>query len=180
MLRLLAAITLIGLSVPAARAQEVIAPEYQVKAAFLYNFAKFADWPANAFTNNNQSFVIVVYGKNPFGRILEETVKGKKIADRNVSVRVCNKLADIGDCHLLFTTESDKERLSDLFTHLANRPTLTVGQSEGFAHRGGMINFIKENAHVRFEINDGRAKAAKLKLSSRLLRLAVIVKSEPR
>lgn len=161
-------------------AEEVVVPEYQVKAAFLYNFAKFTEWPTNAFAATNSPFVIAVLGRDPFGKNLDEIVKDKQLAGRAVVVRRYRRLEDVGDCHVLFTLEGDAERQKEIFHFLERRPVLTVGEGEGFAARGGVVRFFKEDKRVRFEINVAPAKAAGLQMSSRLLRLAVIVKPETR
>ena len=177
-LRWLVLLTLMALSGAPTRAQDKSAPEYQVKAGFLYNFAKLTEWPAAAFADTNAPLVIGVLGKDPFGRVLDDTVKEKWIEGRKVIVRRCQNLVEAQECHVLFTAESDPARQREIITHLSGRPVLTVGQGKGFAGRGGIINFTMENKHVRFEINATQAKAGQLKISSRLLRLAVIVKSE--
>lgn len=155
--------------------QESAPLEYRLKAAFLFNFAKFIDWPANAFADAKSPFIIGVLGENPFGNELEETVRGKTVNDRPLQVRTCPSTAEATNCHILFITHSEKEprRLPEVFAGLRGLSVLTVGETKGFVEAGGMVNFFSENNKIRFQINDETAKAAGLKISSKLLSLAV-------
>lgn len=157
-------------------AQETPPPEYRVKAAFLWNFAKFIQWPTNAFINDAAPFIIGVLGENPFGDDLENTVRGKQITTRPITVKTCRTAAEARECHLLFISTSETNRLTDIFKSLRGSPILTVGDVEEtgkFTEAGGMINFVFEGNKIRFQINDDAAKAENLNISSKLLSLAV-------
>ena len=153
------------------RAQEV--PESRLKAAFLWNFAKFVDWPTNAFASDTSPFVIGVLGESPLGADLEQTVKGKLINDHPIIVKTVQAATDAKECHILFISNSEKSRLANIFKDLGNAPVLTVGEYDQFTQLGGMINFVRQGNKIRFQINDEAAKAADLKISSKLLSLAV-------
>jgi hypothetical protein len=154
-------------------AQESPAIEYRLKAAFLWNFAKFVDWPTNAFANDKAPFVIGVLGDNPFGADLEQTVKGKLINDHPITVKSYRNATDARASHILFVSSSEESKLPDIIESLRGAPVLTVGEYEQFTQSGGMINFVREANKIRFQINDEAAKAAGLKISSKLLSLAV-------
>lgn len=147
------------------------ASEYQVKAAFLYNFAKFVDWPGDAFKSGGP-FVIGVVGDDPFGSDLDDTVSGKSIDDRRIEVKRFKRVSDIQSCHILFVCRSEKSRVDKILDKVSGSRTLTVGDMGQFLQRGGMINFIMEDQKVRFEINADSAQRAGLKISSKLLQLS--------
>ncbi len=154
-------------------AEETPPGEYRVKAAFLWNFAKFIQWPTNAFTNDTAPFVIGVLGDDPFGEDLVQTVRDKQINAHPIAVRSFRTAAEAKGCHILFVSASETGRLEDIFKSLRGSPVLTVGDSGQFIKTGGMINFVFEGNKIRFQINDDAAKTADLKISSKLLSLAV-------
>ncbi len=159
----------------AAAPQEREAPEYEIKAAFLYNFATFVEWPSSAFPEKDSPFTVGVMGKDPFGTGLEEAFQGKTVNGRRIVVRRGADLKDLGACQLLFVSGSEADRAPKILESLKGRPTLTVGDMGGFAAMGGCINFTIEGPKIRFEINPGVAKRSGLTVSSKLLRLARIV-----
>jgi YfiR/HmsC-like len=156
-------------------AQMKSATEYQVKAAFLYNFAKFVDWPPSAFSDAKQPLDICVYGHDPFGTALEDALLGKTIGERRVSLGRPTQFQDLVGCHVVFVSASAHESPADLANRLKGRPVLLVGESEGFAASGGVIQFTIEDNRVHFVINPDAADRAGLKISSKLLALAKIV-----
>jgi hypothetical protein len=156
----------------AAAAEELTAPETKVKAAFLYNFAKLAEWPTNTFTNAATPLTIGVLGSDPFGPVLEEVTKGKTINGRAIVIARYDNVADVGGCQLLFISVSENGHLPAILAKLASQPILTVGDTPQFAVRGGVIGLIKREGEIHFEINRAAAARAQLKLSSKLLRLA--------
>lgn len=156
-----------------ARAQS--ASEYQVKAAFLYNFAKFVEWPASAFGDSKQSLDICVFGRDPFGRVLEDSLLGKTIGERRTAIRRAIQLPGLAGCQVVFVAGSEGGRAIEAVNHFRRRPVLLVGESEGFAAAGGTIQFMMEEGKVRFVINPDAADRANLKISSKLLALAKIV-----
>jgi hypothetical protein len=147
--------------------------EYQLKAAFLYNFAKFTDWPPEALADDKAPFIIGVLGDNPFGNDLEQTVAGKKINDHPISVQTFHTAAEAIHCHILFISSSEKKRFSEIIQSLHGTAVLTVSETDRFIESGGMVNFVQESSKIRFQINDDAAKAAGLKISSKLLSLAL-------
>ena len=156
-------------------AQTKSAGEYQVKAAFLFGFAKFVDWPTNTFSDPKQPLTVCVYGRDPFGEILDDALLGKSIGDRRVSVGRANQFQDIAGCQMIFVARSEHERARELMNRLAGHAVLLVGENEGFATSGGTIEFTLEDRRVHFIINPDAAERAGLKFSSKLLALAKIV-----
>jgi hypothetical protein len=164
----------------AVTAQTKAATEYQVKAAFLYNFAKFVDWPPSAFTDAKQPLDVCVYGRDPFGTALEDALLGKSIGERRVSLGRAMQFQDLVGCHVIFVSASVHEPAADLANRLKGRAVLLVGESEGFAASGGAIQFTIEDNRVHFVINPDAADRAGLKISSKLLALAKIVRDSNR
>ena len=155
-----------------ARAQS---KEYQIKAVFLFNFAQFVDWPTNAFLENQAPLVIGILGEDPFGSYLDETVRGEKVNNRSLVIQRYRSVDQIKSCHILFISRSESARQEEILNALKGRNILTVGDYDGFAQRGGMIRFVTDKNKVRLKIGLEAAKAAKLTISSKLLRPAEIV-----
>jgi hypothetical protein len=156
------------------RAQESQATEYQLKAAFLFNFAMFVEWPQRAFAERASPFVIGVLGENPFHDDLRKTLQNKKIDDHPLAVREVRLVAEaMTNCHLLFISASEKNRLPEILQSLKSTSVLTVSEMERFTEEGGMIKFVLQGTKVRFQINKETASAAGLKISSKLMNLAV-------
>ena len=153
--------------------------EADLKAAFLFNFAQFVEWPASAHAQTNSPFVIGVLGTNPFGKTLEELVQGESIQGHPIAVRQFSSTDSIGLCHILFISASESSRLGEILQDLRNRPILTVGDMEAFARGGGMIRFITVQNRIRFRINLAAVREAGLTISSKLLRLAEVVEESP-
>jgi hypothetical protein len=149
------------------------AEEYQVKAAFLYNFARFIEWPKHTLASTD-TFNLCILGDDPFGDSLN-LIKGKMIGNKRLEVKFCKDINDVGQCHILFISSSEKSHLTALLSGLRNAHVLTVSDIEGFAKRGGIINFFTEENKIRFEINVGAASRNGLIISSKLLQLAKIV-----
>lgn len=154
------------------------AGEYDVKAAFLYNFTKFVEWPSDAFADD--SFRICVLGEDPFGKSLKD-LTGQEAAGRKLQVLVFKEdIARPEDCHVLFVSRSERGRLPSILAAVRSSPVLTVSDTSGFLDNGGIINFILEGSKVRFEINQEAADRAKIKISSKLMQLAKRVKGGSR
>jgi hypothetical protein len=153
--------------------------EYDVKAAFLRNFATFAEWPATAFPQPDSPFVIGVLGEDPFGPILDQIMNGEHIGKRPVLVRRCKRLDDARSCQLLFISASEAARLDEILRRLDGLPVLTVGDTPDFAEKGGQIGFVTTTS-VRFNINQQAVRNAGLAISSKILHLAQLVQSPPR
>jgi len=145
--------------------------EYQVKAAFLYNFARFVEWPAEAFATRDAPVQICVLGENPFGSDLDQIVQGKSVSGRRVTVRNLRNGQKVRGCHIVFAGPLALARSKPALTGNDARGILIVGESS--SPEGTMINFILENDRVRFEVNNRAATAAGLKISSKLLSLAI-------
>ena len=150
--------------------------EHKVKAACLYNFAANTEWPVEAFATPDAPLVVGLVGEVPFGALFERGVQDKTVQGRRILVRHLDPSADPVGCHVLFLAALGETRLASLLAIAAAQPVLTVGEAEGFAQSGGIINFIKVGGSVRFEVNTAAAARAHLKLGSQLLKLAVIVK----
>ena len=155
-------------------AEEKPPREYLIKAAFVYNFTKFVEWPEEVFQKDSSPFIICILGRGGLGEALR-TIEDKSVHGRNLEVRQCRTSADIGVCQLLFVAAGEKPRLPAIFEDLENRPILTVSDMDGFARSGGMIQLYKDENRIRFAVNVKSAERYGLKLSSKLLRLAKIV-----
>jgi uncharacterized protein DUF4154 len=160
---------------PEAPAEMKPSAEYQLKAVFLFNFAQFVEWPPDAFPETNTPFVIGVLGEDPFGSYLDETVRGEKANNRALIVQRYRHVHEVKGCHILFISRSETDRLDQILAALHGQKILTVGDSDGFAGRGGMIRFVTERNKIRLKINLETARAAGLTISSKLLRPAEIV-----
>jgi hypothetical protein len=172
---LLAALACLPLfSAASARAETL--SEYQVKAAFLFNFAKFVKWPENAPSEAATSFDVCVLGDDLVTPTIAETIGGKTLRSKQIVVRHLAFATDADkSCHVLFVTDGKGSEPRRVLRGLEGVSVLTVGESEHFAEGGGIINFRMEDNKVRFEINVDAAKRANLEISSQLLKLATIV-----
>lgn len=184
------AVVILLLSIgPQVRADSTSSREYQVKAAFLYNFIMFVDWPPEKMPDAGTPIIIGIIGKDPFGDAFEP-IKDKQVKDRKVIVKRFKGLEElkkageaelnqtieiIRKCHLLFVCSSEKNSLREIFDLVKDYNVLTVGDTGSFLDGGGIINFVTEEGKVRFEINDVVANQAKLEIRSQLLRLATRV-----
>jgi hypothetical protein len=144
--------------------------EYPVKAAFLFNFTKFIEWPPDAFSRPDAPVDICIFGGDPFGKALDETVAGEIVNGRRVVVQRINRPPAPESCHVVFFGGLEKG-VHAVLPELG-RGVLTVGEGEGFLGEGGMIAFVIENRRVRFEINQAATANAGLRLSSQLLKVA--------
>ncbi len=150
-------------------AQSVEASEYEVKAAFIYNFTKFISWPAETFKSPTEPFVIGVIGSNPFGSYLNNVVEGEKVDLHPIEVKVFNDVSEVSDCHILFINSNDVDFIKKVLAATSKKSVLTVNESVLFSRLGGHIRFFKENNKIRFQINTNSAKASNLQISSKLL-----------
>ncbi len=157
------------------RAESPVPGEYQVKAAMLYNMAKFVDWPPDAFSSEHAPLTVCILGKNPFGAALD-ALQGKNVRGRQVVVRQVERTDDIVACQILFISDSEKRALPVILGGLKQQSVLTVSDLPRFAQAGGIVNFVDQEGKVRFEINLDAAQQARLKISSQLLKLAKIVR----
>jgi|SRR5579862_8663311 len=150
--------------------------EYQVKAAYLFNFLKFVEYPAESFADPLAPMVIGVVGEDPFGSALPQVVIGKTVQGRDLVIRAYRAGEDLRAAHILFISASERKKLPMILSGLHGASVLTVADTPGFLEAGGMIQFLNENGRVRFAINADAAGQARLKLSSKLLSLAKVAR----
>jgi len=149
--------------------------EYQLKAAFLYNFAQFVDWPEEAFANNQSPLVVAVVGQDPFNGALDQILRGKTAGGRGIVVKYFANAGAIEFCHVLFVSSSEQGQMSTVLQRAGKYHALTVGDFDGFTASSGMIRFFAEDNRLRFEINtEAVAADGKLKIRSQLMKLARI------
>lgn len=167
---------LLGLPPVAAGAEKQVT-EYQVKAVFLYNLAKFVTWPEDRQVNRGE-FLIGIYGTNPFGSIIHATVENEKLHNKPIKVVQYSTVSELQDtpCNILFISSSAMEQFETIRKNINNLPILTVSDTRGFPEQGGMVNLRKESQKIEVEINREATSTAGLFISSKLLRLARIVK----
>lgn len=152
--------------------------EYPVKAEFLERFTHFIRWPSTSFARADSPFVVCVIGENPFGTYLTELVRRHSIQSRPAVLRWLSTTAEIDGCHLLFIARSERRHIASIVKRTSGRPILTVGDTEGFARAGVLVNLYIHGSNVRFEINIVAVKQSGLKFSSKLLKLARLVDPE--
>lgn len=146
--------------------------EHRVKAVFLFNFAQFVDWPDSAFAGPGEPLIVGILGEDPFHSFLDEVVSGESVRNRPIVVKRFKNPEEIKACHVLFIGSGEVPRLDAILASLKARHILTVGESEKFYARGGMVCFATEGGKVRLRINLEAVQAAHLAVSSKLLRLA--------
>ncbi|MFA7166337.1 MAG: YfiR family protein [Desulfoplanes sp.] len=147
--------------------------EYRIKAAYIFNFAKFIEWPEQAFRDKNQPFSIVIMGDKKYLQCFE-SLKSKTIHGRKINIKYCTSPEKLTtqSCHILFVTDQPFSQGCQSFLTNDSRQILTIGKSAAFIHAGGMIAFIQRDNKIRFAINQSKARQNNLCISSRLLRLA--------
>ena len=161
-------------AVPCLLAQSSKPTDYDVKAAYLYNFGHFVEWPVNVASA--KSFTVCVLGQDPFGPVLDATLAGETIAGKRVAAKRISTLDESGSCQILFLSPAEEARLNTLIKALSRQAVLTVSDMPEFAKRGGMIQFVLEGKRVRFEVNLAAVQHAGLTLSSELLKIATTVR----
>lgn len=153
--------------------------EHQVKAVFLFNFAQFVDWPADAFAAPDAPLVIALLGDDPFGPVIDEVVRNEKAGLHPIVIHRFRRVEEAAACHILFISHSEAARLESILAALPDRGILTVSDTDQAARRGVMIRFVYERNRVRLRINLDATRRAGLTVSSKLLRSAEIVQSTP-
>lgn len=148
--------------------------EYSIKAAFIFNFAKFIDWPADTFTSSTAPLHICLFGRNTFGSAFD-LVRHKKVQGREIQITIVADEPDFKICQILFIGIGEDAQLTRIFDTLSRSPILTIGDRRNFARIGGMINLVLVDNKVHFEINTNAARKANLRISSKLLNLATII-----
>jgi hypothetical protein len=156
---------------PVVNAQGQTADEYQVKAAYMYNFAKFVDWPAKTFDSPAQAIVFCVLGQTPLSQPLEDALAGKVVDQRPLVFRQLADSKQAGKCQVLFLGSLDKKQMRQTLDEVKSFNLLTVGEVEDFTNAGGVIRFVLDAGRVRLEFNLDAADEAKLRISSKLLSL---------
>jgi hypothetical protein len=155
-----------------------VSEEYRVKAAFVYNFTKFVEWPARSFRGPQDSISICTIGKNPFDDALTEAVHGKPVNGRPVEIRAVETPEDACTCHILFIRSAERKRLRSILDKTAGHGVLTVGETDSFPMEGGIINLKFDGDKIRIQINLQAAERQHLTISSHLLSLAQIVSGQ--
>jgi hypothetical protein len=148
---------------------------YKLKSAFIYNFAKYTTWPKSSFSQKTSPLVVGIYGKDPFGKMIDDVLKGKRIGDHPIVVERFTKVKDLESAHILFLGDLNKQAFAEAIATCKKKPILLLGESPGFAKASGIAGFYLEKSKVRFEIHSGRSKACGLTISSQVLKLARIV-----
>ncbi len=161
---------------PAARAQIANETELKSKAAIVLKIALYVDWPENAFASPTNAIVFGVLGRDPFGKNFDATMLGQTVDKHPVLVKRGRTLAELGDCHVIFVSASERDRWRTLLPRLQNQPILTVSDMDGFMTGGGMIGLKRKQGAIRFDINRRAAENVGLKISSRILKLADVVR----
>jgi hypothetical protein len=149
--------------------------EYQVKAVFLFNFGQFVEWPKQAYDTPQAPFVICILGEDPFGRTIDDVVRGESIGPHSLVVRRLKKPGESSDCKILFIGRSESERLGDALAAVQGQSVLTVTDIEGAEKQGAIIVLFNDNNRIRMRINLAAAKSQQLVLSSKLLRPAEVI-----
>lgn len=160
-------------AIPASFAQEVTGEE--VKAAWVVKFLIYVGWPEEAMNGKTENFECRVLGNGRVPDLLGQ-FDGDRLMDKTIRVRRVSDVGALGDCHLLFIGSSEKKNLKAILKAIGEKPILTVGDIEGFAKKGGVINFTRMRDSIGLEINREAEKRAGLEISSKLLRLATIVR----
>ncbi len=167
----------------ASAAQPDASLEYQVKAGYLINFARFVEWPASALPQKDSPFVIGVLDRNDTGPAMKAIVGvlgGRPVNGREVKVVAVSAETKATQVHILFVTRLAQKNPEELHALVAKTPILLVGETDQFAERGGAIGFTREGENIRLNLNLARANQAGLKVSSKLASVARLVTSPPR
>lgn len=159
-------------------AQTSTTREYQIKAAFVFNFTQFVEWPAQSFSTPQSPAVIGIIGKDPFGNYLEETIAGETINKHPLVIQHFNTVEEVTNCHILFVNINDKAKLQSIIEKLKGKSILTISDNNSFTKLGGMIRLYTRDDKINIQVNLEETKAGNLTISSKLLKLAEIVKTD--
>ena len=171
----IAALAVAGL----ARGAPPEASEYRIKAAYLYQLSRFVDWEAEHLGEEGAPFELCVLGRDPFGELLDSAVEGKRRKERAFRTRRFDDVEEAEGCSVVFVAADDGEAAGRILSRLARPGVLTVGESEGFAHRGGVVELYRDSDTIRFRINLDAADAARLFFPSAILELAETIRPGP-
>ena len=166
------------LAVPALYAQNPRPTDYEVKAAYLYNFGRFVEWPGKVAAAQGGSFTVCVLGQDPFGPSLDATLAGETIGSKTIVAKRISSVDESDNCQILFLSLRDDSHLNKIIADLDKKAILTVSDMPQFVKRGGMIQFVLEGKKVRFEVNLMATQHAGLTLSSELLKVATAVRRD--
>lgn len=171
-----------SLALPRVPWGEVTIEEDSIKAVYTYQFGKFAEWPATKLAHSQATLNFCILGTNPFRSSALDAIEDKEVKGRRLKIELypsglLSKEA-IAGCHILFISESEKNRLRNILAELRAAPVLTVSDIASFAQHGGMIALVKSQQQVRFEINSTALRRAGLAISSKLLELAKLVREQ--
>lgn len=143
-------------------------------AIYIYNFAKFTEWPLESFDSNDSTLNLCILGEDPFGMATDE-ISGKKVRSRKLDIRHFPRVAVVSSCHILFVSRSEQHRLDLILKDIDRLPILTVSDIENFSERGGMFTLRTQDQLVQFTVNPYAAALTGIKVSSKLLELASVV-----
>ena len=155
-------------------AQTPVSNEYQIKAAFLFNFTQFVEWPNTSFATSNEPLVIGILGKNPFGSYLNEIITGEVVNGHPLVIRYYPTASELQYCHILYINKSEIDNLKQITEKLKGQSTLTISDANNFLNSGGMVELFTRDKKIKIKINLEDAKEKKLTISTKLLRLAEI------
>jgi YfiR/HmsC-like len=158
---------------PAIQAQ--VATEYQVKAAYVYAFTKFVEWPPSKLSSTTSAIQICVFNNPGLELELSRLISGKSVAGHSMIVRAVKGEEALRECHVLFISSGSASTLRHILESVQGASILTIGEKQGFLDAGGIINLVSQDAHVRFQVNRRAAKAAGIHVSARLLSVATLV-----
>lgn len=162
----------LGMLGRAGRAADIAASEYELKAAFIFNFTQFVDWPTNTFDSSADPIVIGIVGPDPFGAAMDKILEGEEVRGRKLKVERYARPVDVKMCQILFVSRTLASAWPDILRALRDKPILTVSDMDRFTARGGIIQLVTERNLVRLRVNVDAAKRADISISSKLLRLA--------
>jgi len=175
-LLVMAAGWIVGTSVSIA--EEPLPTEYQVKAAFLVNFPKYVDWPAEVFAETGSPIVIAVLGESKVIEEIQKVIAGRTVNGRQIVLKRLASGEEPGVCHVLFVSAAEQQHSPDLLAKLKDASILTVGESDDFLESGGIINLARRDQKIALEVNLAAADKARIKISSKLLSVASVVKGK--
>ncbi|MCP4695739.1 MAG: YfiR family protein [Gammaproteobacteria bacterium] len=167
---------LITVCAPSAHAERLAAPQYRIKAVLIYNLARMTEWPKTRFAEMSSPMIICFIGEDPFDTAALEIILNKKIRNRPLAFKKDVTLKEISQCHILFVSQSEQANFEDVFAATKEFSILTVGDTEQFAERGGMVNLVQGTKKIGIEVNLSSTESAGLKFSPVLLKLAKLVK----
>lgn len=178
-MRIRTCMAVLSLAFPATAGSPSQHSEEGVKAAFLFKFTHFVEWPAASFPDAAAPYVVGILGKDPFGAVLEETLGNKRVNGRKFSIVRAESPEGLKGCHVLYVSASESGRKAEVLGALKGTGILVVGDSAGFARAGATLNFILEERRVRLEINPAASARAGLKVSSKLVQICRVVEDKP-